>query len=76
VKRFMQARSRGTHGVSRHVPQPDKALLPSFTLLHRRALSPSDAEIRANSRARSAHLRAAERTGNPAWPPQPERIAA
>jgi 16S rRNA (cytosine1402-N4)-methyltransferase len=76
VKRFMQARSRGTHGVSRHVPQPDKALLPSFKLLHRRALSPSDAEIRANSRARSAHLRAAERTGNPAWPPQPERIAA
>ncbi|MGH6620766.1 MAG: 16S rRNA (cytosine(1402)-N(4))-methyltransferase, partial [Alphaproteobacteria bacterium] len=76
VKRFMQARSRSTHGVSRHAPQPGDTPLPSFKLMHRRALAPGEAEIRSNPRARSARLRTAERTENPAWPPQPERIAA
>jgi 16S rRNA (cytosine1402-N4)-methyltransferase len=76
VKRFMQARSRSSHGVSRHTPQPGDRPLPSFKLVHRRALAPGEAEIRSNPRARSAKLRTAERTENPAWPPQPERIAA
>lgn len=76
VKRFMQDRSRESHGISRHAPQPGNSPLPSFRLVHRRALAPGEAEIRSNPRARSARLRTAERTENPAWPPQPERIAA
>jgi len=75
VKRFLQARSRTSQGVSRHQPLPEKPRLPTFKLVHRRPLAPGEAEVRANPRARSAHLRAAERTENPAWPPQPERIA-
>jgi len=76
VKHFMQSRSRASHGVSRHRPQPGSAPMPTFKLVQRRALAPSEDEIRSNPRARSARLRMAERTGNPAWPPQPERIAA
>ena len=76
VKRFMHTRSRGTHGVSRHAPEPGDRRLPTFTLAHRRPLVPGEAEIRFNPRARSARLRAAERTVNPPWPPQPESIAA
>jgi 16S rRNA (cytosine1402-N4)-methyltransferase len=76
VKRFMQARSRTSHGVSRHMPEPGPILRPTFKLVNRRALAPSAAELRDNPRARSAHLRVAERTENPAWPPEPERITA
>ncbi|MEM9682246.1 MAG: 16S rRNA (cytosine(1402)-N(4))-methyltransferase RsmH [Pseudomonadota bacterium] len=76
VKRFLQQRSRRSSGVSRHQPEPEEPQAPSFKLVHRRPLAPSEAEIKDNPRARSARLRVAERTGNPAWPPQPERIAA
>jgi 16S rRNA (cytosine1402-N4)-methyltransferase len=49
------------------MPMPSMEREPSFRLLSRSAIKPSDAEIRSNARARSARLRAAERTDAPAW---------
>ncbi|MBJ3774948.1 16S rRNA (cytosine(1402)-N(4))-methyltransferase RsmH [Acuticoccus mangrovi] len=61
VKRFFADRT-STGGGSRHLPVaagPE----PSFTYIERKAVAPSEAETRANPRARSAKLRAARRTG-------------
>ena len=76
VKRFLHRRSGRGAGVSRHAPAADAMPLPSFHLLRRRARAASDEEIRRNPRARSARLRAAERTGEPSWPPETEKEAA
>jgi 16S rRNA (cytosine1402-N4)-methyltransferase len=65
VKSFLRARAGSEDRGSRHLPQRT-ARTPSFTLLSRRAVKPSDAECAANPRARSARLRAAERTAAPA----------
>ncbi|HEX2256949.1 MAG TPA: 16S rRNA (cytosine(1402)-N(4))-methyltransferase RsmH [Afifellaceae bacterium] len=64
VKRFLQARARPAGG-SRHAPEVIGAP-PTFRLLTRGAVEPSEAEVAANPRARSARLRAAERTEAPA----------
>jgi 16S rRNA (cytosine1402-N4)-methyltransferase len=68
VKRFMKRRSAAGRTASRLLPgeRPERAA--SFRLLTRRTLRPGAAEIAANPRARSARLRAAERTGAPPWP--------
>jgi 16S rRNA (cytosine1402-N4)-methyltransferase len=60
VKGFLTERSR-VPAFSRHRPQPESAP-PTFRILTRRPELPDAAEIADNPRARSAKLRAAERT--------------
>jgi 16S rRNA (cytosine1402-N4)-methyltransferase len=64
VKNFLVERAKAGGG-SRHLPEVAQAA-PSFVILTKRPVTPDDAEIAANPRARSAKLRAAERTDAPA----------
>jgi 16S rRNA (cytosine1402-N4)-methyltransferase len=63
VKTFLTERSRAA-SVSRHMPEIE-AETPTFALVNKRPVVADDAEIAANPRARSAKLRAAERTAEP-----------
>jgi len=67
VKAFFAVRAGRTPAGSRHAPPVEKAAAPSFRLLFNGAQGPSDAELAANPRARSAKLRAAVRTDAPVW---------
>jgi 16S rRNA (cytosine1402-N4)-methyltransferase len=66
VKRFLRDRSGNAPGGSRHLPQADAGIAPSFEAVGR-AVRAGEAEVARNPRARSATLRTARRTAAPAW---------
>ena len=73
VKQFFAERSGRAPGGSRHAPAA-VAPLATFKLVTKGPVAPSEIETRANPRARSAKLRAAERTEAPARAPDPDLV--
>ena len=68
VKRFLRERSGAAPAASRHLPlTPANDVQPTFEAVAK-AVRPSEAELAANPRARSATLRVARRTSAPPRP--------
>jgi len=66
VKRFFRERSGGTPAGSRHRPVLSDPNEPTFERVAK-PVSPTERELAANPRSRSARLRSAVRTSAPAW---------
>jgi 16S rRNA (cytosine1402-N4)-methyltransferase len=66
VKVFLRQRSGSVPSGSRHAPEIGRGPAPTFEAVAK-PVRPSDAEVAHNPRARSATLRSARRTANPAW---------
>jgi 16S rRNA (cytosine1402-N4)-methyltransferase len=66
VKRFFRDRSGGMPAGSRHRPVQNDPREPTFERVAK-PVSPTERELAANPRSRSARLRSAIRTTNPAW---------
>ena len=66
VKRFLRTRSGATPAGSRHRPVLVDPKQPTFERVAK-PVSPTERELAANPRARSARLRSAVRTSAPAW---------
>lgn len=80
TKNFLRLRCGAMPKGSRHLPSAVPPCAPggegraaTFTTFFSGARRPSEAECRRNPRARSARLRAAERTAAPAWERPPGR---
>ena len=68
VKNFFNERQGKTTGRSRYLPPgEDSHKRPSFSVITKRPVRPSAAELKQNPRARSARLRVAERTAAAPW---------
>jgi 16S rRNA (cytosine1402-N4)-methyltransferase len=66
VKTFLRRRSGATPSGSRHLPEVTTGPAPTFEAVAK-PMRPGAAELARNPRARSATLRSARRTANPAW---------
>ena len=74
VKRFIAERAGRSDGGSRHLPRIEQTRPQSFRIVNPKPLDPTSEELSSNPRARSARLRAAERTEAAAWPLDPAAL--